>query len=364
MKKGTIISAVFLVIGSFSFGQGVYSYFRPVDLDDGWNTGHLPSRDVDTTGIVHLFDQLRSSQHQIHGILLVKNNQLIIEAYFDTYAANRQHDLRSATKSITSLLMGIAVDQGFVASVDEPVFRYLPNLVPGKNRDARKSQITIRHLLTMATGLDCNDWDQHSEGQEDKVYRKKDWLQYFLDLPMIAEPGQGSYYCTMAQVLAMEVISQASGMPIDEFAERYLFGPLNIRNVSWGHTSRKEVIASGKRLYMTPRDMAKIGQLVLNGGQWDGKQLISEKWIKEATSVQTNISGFDYGFLWWIIPFETDETTLLARAATGNGGQYILVYPEAELVAVFTGGAYNSQDDKLPLMIMKEVFLPAFGTEK
>ena len=230
--------------------------------------------------------------------------------------------------------------------------------------DERKQQITIRHLLTMSSGLDCNDWDKQSKGQEDKVYKKRDWLQYTLDLPMMNNPGEVSNYCSMGVVMIAEIISQASGMSIDQFAEEYLFKPLSISNVSWGHTSKKEVMPSGKRLYMTPRDMAKIGQLTLNKGKWNGQQIISEKWVEESTMAVTKISGVDYGYLWWNIPFKQNEKTITSIVATGNGGQYILILPELDLVAIFTGGAYNSQEDKLAFAIMKDVFLPTFGSKE
>ena len=135
-------------------------------------------------------------------------------------------------------------------------------------------------------------------------------------------------------------------------------------NVSWGHTSNKEIISSGKRLYMTSRDMAKIGQLILNNGKWNEKQVVSEKWIKESTAPKTKITGIDYGYLWWNIPFKAKEKMIVSKVATGNGGQYIMVLPELDIVAVFTGGAYNSQEDKLPFAIMTDIFLPTFITKE
>jgi len=233
-----------------------------------------------------------------------------------------------------------------------------------KNIDERKEKITIKHLLTMSSGLDCNDWDKKSKGQEDKVYKKKDWLQYTLNLPMVNEPGTVSNYCSMGAVLIAEIISQASGMTIDKFAEQYLFKSLGINNVSWGHTSNKKIIPSGKRLYMTSRDMAKIGQLILNKGKWNEKQIVSKKWIEESTTPKTKITGIDYGYLWWNIPFKANEKIFISKTALGNGGQYIMVLPELDMVAVFTGKAYNSQEDKLPFSIMTDIILPTFTTKK
>ncbi len=364
MKNIVTLIIIALFIGGFCYGQDSYIYSQPKDLGDGWKTNDLKSQNVDTTLIYKMFSQLKERDNKIHSVLLAKRDQIIIEEYFKGHNADQKHDLRSVTKSIRSILMGIAIDKGFVDNVDDPIFKYLKNLRPKKNIDERKDKITIRHLLTMSSGLDCNDWDKKSQGQEDKVYKKKDWLQYTLDLPMVNEPGIVSNYCSMGTVLIAEIICQASGMTIDKFADQYLFNPLGINNVSWGHTSNKEIIPSGKRLYMTPRDMAKIGQLILNKGEWNGKQIVSEKWIEDSTMPKTKITGIDYGYLWWNIPFKAKEKVFISKAATGNGGQYIMVLPELDMVAVFTGGAYNSQEDKLPFAAMTDIFLPTFTTKE
>ncbi|RMZ50309.1 class C beta-lactamase-related serine hydrolase [Flavobacteriaceae bacterium PRS1] len=364
MKNIAVLNFFILLISTLCYGQNTYEYSQPRNLEDGWKTTNLESQNVDTTRIYQLFNQIQNGKNKLHSVLLIKNNQIVIEEYFNGHSVNKQHDLRSVTKSIRSILLGIAIDKGFIDNIDDPISKYLKSPIPTKNLDERKDKITIRHLLTMSTGLDCNDWDKNSKGQEDKVYRKKDWLQYTLNLPMVNEPGTVSNYCSMSVVLLVEIISQASGITIDEFAKRFLFNPLGVSNVSWGHTSNKEIISSGKRLYMTSRDMAKIGQLILNNGKWNEKQVVSEKWIKESTAPKTKITGIDYGYLWWNIPFKAKEKMIVSKVATGNGGQYIMVLPELDIVAVFTGGAYNSQEDKLPFAIMTDIFLPTFITKE
>ncbi|WP_241507254.1 serine hydrolase domain-containing protein [Aquimarina sediminis] len=363
--KNKIVLILFIVfISSFSYGQNSYKYTQPTLLNDGWETNSLKSLDIDSTRIYQLFNQLQNGKHKIHSALLIKNNQVIIEEYFGNNNAGMQHDLRSVSKSIRSILLGIAIDKGIIDNIDDPITKYLKNPVAKKNLDTRKDKITIRHLITMSTGLDCNDWDKNSKGQEDKVYKKKDWLQYTLDLPMINDPGTVSDYCSMGVLLMSEIISQASGMTIDKFAQEHLFRPLDINNVSWGHTANKKVIPSAKRINMTPRDMAKIGKLILQEGLWNDQQIVSKKWIEEATTPKTKITGIDYGFLWWNIPFRLDNNVYTSKTATGNGGQYIIVFPKLSIIAVFTGGAYNSQEDKLPFAIIKDVFLPAFALQE
>ncbi len=364
MKNITTLLILIVSINSFCYGQDTYTYFQPKELGDGWKTNNLKSQNIDTTLIYKLFNQIKNRENKIHSVLLIKNDQLIIEEYFKGHSANQPHDLRSTTKSIRSILMGIAIDKGFIDSINDPISKYLKSPIPKKNLDPRKEKITIKHLLTMSSGLDCNDWNKKSKGQEDKVYKKKDWLQHTLNLPMVNEPGTVSNYCSMGVVLLAEIISQASGMTIDKFAEQYLFNPLDINNVNWGHTSNKKIIPSGKRLYMTSRDMAKIGQLILNKGKWNEKQIVSKKWIEESTLPKTKITEIDYGYLWWNIPFKTNKKVFISKAALGNGGQYIMVLPELDMVAIFTGGAYNSQEDKLPFAIMTDIILPTFNNER
>ncbi|MRI01687.1 serine hydrolase [Kriegella sp. EG-1] len=364
MRNISIHLILALLINSFCFSQEKYNYKQPIKLNDGWKANNLLAKGIDTTHIHNLFNKVKNKDNKLHSVLIIKNNELIIEEYFNGTNINKPHDLRSATKSIQSILMGIAIDQGYIENINDPIFKYLKRPIPNKNLDLRKSKITIKHLLTMSSGLDCNDWDKSSKGQEDKVYKKKNWLQYTVNLPIINDPGTVSNYCSMGAILIAEIISQASGMTIIEFAKKYLFNPLEIKNLSWEHTSKGEIIPSAKRLYMTSRDMAKIGQLVLNQENWNEDQIISKKWIDEATSPKTKISGINYGYFWWNISFKVHENNIVSKVATGNGGQYIMIFPDLELVAVFTGGAYNSQEDKIPFAIMQEIILPTLTKSK
>ena len=358
MTKQLLI-IIILFSSRLGWSQDLYEYHQPNSLNDGWKVSHLDSVGIEQTRFHQLFNQLMTGDHQLHSMLIIKNNALVLEEYFNEYDATKPHDLRSVTKSIRSLLLGIAIDKGYIDSIDDPISKYLKSPIPRKNLDQRKDDITIKHLITMSTGLDCNDWDKRSKGQEDAVYRKKDWLQFTLDLPMINDPGTVSTYCSMGVVIMAEIVSRASGMTISEFAKKFLFDPLDINNIEWNHTSNKQVISSAKRLYMTSRDLAKIGQLILNQGQWNGHQIVSSQWIQESTSPKTKITGMDYGYLWWNIPFPAQNKTIVSKTATGNGGQYIMVFPELDLVAIFTGGAYNSQEDKLPFAIVKDVVIPS-----
>jgi len=353
----TFLTTLLLGMALSAFGQAEYTYKVPAQLTDGWAVDDLKANGIELALFEKFFNAIGKEKHQLHSMLLIRDNKLVMEEYFQDNDLAKRHDLRSVTKSITSLLVGIAVDKGFIKSIDDPVANYLSEFKDAKKPDVSKSKITLRHYLTMSSGMDCNDWDPKSKGQEDKLYKKKDWIQFMADLPMINEPGASSFYCTGGTILLAETIKRTSGLSLDQFAEKHLFEPMAITNISWGHTNKKKVLMSGKRLYMTPRDMAKIGQLIVNQGQWNGQQLVPENWINEISETKTQITGLDYSFLWWQLPFMKAGQRVATVCATGNGGQYIFAFPAYNLVAVFTGGAYNSPDDKLPFSIVNKVIL-------
>lgn len=355
----TLLLSILIITTLGLKAQEGFKYSEPSQLEDGWAVGSLASQDIEVDLFKKFIDALNQQEHDLHSMLVIRNNVLVFEEYFGEQEQGQQHDLRSVTKSITSLLLGIAVEKGFIKSVNDPVQNYLEEFLKAKNPDPRKESITIRDYLTMSSGMDCDDWNPKSAGQEDKLYKKKNWIQTMANLPMINEPGSVSTYCTAGTILIAEIIERSSGMSLSEFANEHLFEPMNISNVRWGHTNRKPVISSGRRLYMTPRDMAKLGQLVINKGKWGNQQLIPEAWITEIGKTKTQITGLDYSYLWWQLPFQKDGQRVETVCATGNGGQYILAFPNLNMVAIFTGGAYNSPNDKLPFSIVNKVILPA-----
>jgi CubicO group peptidase (beta-lactamase class C family) len=299
-----------------------------------------------------------ASEHGLRSMLVMRRGKLVLEAYWNGYDKNAQQDLRSATKSITSLLVGIAIDQKFVKGIDEPLRTYLGPVYP--NAAALQQSITLEDLLTMRSGLACNDRDEGSPGQEDKMYRERDWVGYFLQLPTISPSGQATHYCTGGAVALGRVISEASKRSVPTFADEFLFGPLGIKEAHWSEFDDRRQTDTGGHLFLLPRDMARIGQLVLQGGTWSGQQLLPRAWIEQSTNEHTRIDGGKpYGYLWWrlLVPYHGSHVS--AVFAGGNGGQYIFVVPELELVAVFTGGNYNSKRAQRPFQIMNKYILPA-----
>lgn len=261
--------------------------------------------------------------------VIVKNGYIVDEYYKEDYDGNSLFLLHSASKSITSALVGIAIDKGYIESVDTPIAEYFPQLA--QKDDPRWSRITVRHLLTHTSGIDCGDTEF-----EDAWRASDNWIEFVLSRPMAYEPGEVFNYSTGNTHLLTAILEQATGMTELDFGMQYLFEPMDIENVRID-TDAQGVSDGGNGIWMTPYDMAKIGLLYMNGGVWEGEQLIPQQWIEDSTSVQYDRStgSADYGYQWWVRTFGDDRFP--AFFAQGHAGQYIFVVPQIELIVVFTG---------------------------
>ena len=335
----------------------------PEELDDGLVTDSPEHVDFDMTELKLLFRRLEEegAANRVHSILIARNNKLVVEAYFNGWSADRQQDMRSATKSITSALVGIALDHDVLPSEDAFVLDFFPEYDSIRNWDERKSEIRIVDLLRMRTGLNCDDWNSNSLGHEEKMYRTFDWIKFILDLPVIVSPGSNFSYCTGAPVVLGGVIANASGKTIPEFADETLFSPLGITDYRWEFMPNRRADTGG-HLHFLPRDMLKIGMLFQNDGVWKGQQLISEEWVKRSTKPQGAAGGYLlYSYLWWNISWSIKGQSIDAYAAIGNGGQLIFVLPDLDATVVFTGNQYNENWLPSRLSIMENTILPSFN---
>jgi CubicO group peptidase (beta-lactamase class C family) len=303
----------------------------------GWRTASPESQGVDSEALAQAIDAARKGGVNIHSLLVVRNGYLVAEAYFYPYDGKRPHDLASVTKSITGTLVGQAIVDGKIPSVAQPALSFFAERKVA-NRDERKERVTVEHLLTMSSCLDCK-----SKGGEPtlwEMHTQPDWTQFMLDLAMVGEPGSNFVYCSGGMHLLSSLISRATGMNEEAYARRRLFGPLGITDIQWPVDPQKVNHGFGN-LHLLPRDMAKLGWLFLNHGKWDGKQVVPAAWVAEATRshIKTG-SARDYGYGWWIpapgglVPFE----------ASGRGGQQISVIPAKNAVIVFNGGGFNTAE--------------------
>ncbi len=294
--------------------------------------------------------------HDLHSMLILRNGKVAFEEYYNGHSADNPHDIRSATKSITALLAGIAIARGDLPSVDAPMMDYLASAYPDADD---KADITVGDLLTMSSGMDCDDGDRQTRGQEDRMYRSKDWTAYFLALDRAYPPGDSTRYCTGGVVALGEVIAQATGSDFAAFADDALFRPLGITNYRWARYDDGRKVDTGGHLLLTPQAMAKIGLLVLQNGQWNGEQIVPAEWIAQATTARTRINGSSYGYLWWSDTVHYGDRTVDIVWASGNGGQTIFLAPEFDLAAVFTAGYYNSDRTRVVFELFSNGVLPA-----
>ncbi len=341
-----------------------YRYRVPAPRQDGLDVGGARAEGFDLGRLEELVGAVRTEAYpNVHSALLWRGGRLVFEEYFYGYGVDRPHQLRSATKSVVSLLVGIALDAGLIRSEAEPVAALLhwdPSNDP--HPDARKARITLADLLSMRSGLACDDWDPTSPGNEERLDSTADWVRSAMALPMIADPGTWPRYCSAGSHAAGRIVETASGRDLLDFCQARLFGPLGISGVRWPHAPVAANAATFGQLYLRPRDMLKLGILVLREGVWRGRRVVSREWVDRSTSPLTRIGSRRYGYLWWRQRFHldapgggTDVDTILA---SGNGGQKIYVAPALDLVAVFTGGNYNSDEDTPPNAIMGSVLLP------
>lgn len=332
-----------------------YKYSIPYSAQSEIPVSSLETEGLDEELITQMTDLIIKEKYKrIDGILILRNNKLVYENYFHGYTNEIPHNIYSAGKSLTSILIGIAIDKGFIKDINAPIIPLLPEYQSFKNPDIRKDKITIEHLLNMSSGLSCDDWYQHTEEQ---MQKSDDWVKYTLDLPIVNEPGTHGSYCTGCPVTLGRIIENQSGLTLEEFANKYLFGPLNITNYKW-HIMPDGKASGGGLIFLRPRDMAKIGLLMLNDGLWNSEQIVSKEWIQLSSLNKIKLPGpFDgYGNLWWKQKFENNIESYFAD---GNGGQQIFIIPSKELIIVFTSGNQNTSIGLQNFQIVNNYILSA-----
>jgi CubicO group peptidase (beta-lactamase class C family) len=342
-----IIPLVIIVITSFNY----FSTNRITQDSKDWSISTPEAENMSPD----LLEKMRENMHEerlpVDSVIIIRNGCIVMEEYpSSSIPSSTKRKLYSATKSITSALIGIAIQEGYIEGVDQKIIDYFPDkTIADKDR---RQMITIKHLLTMTGGY---EWG--NDGTGSGMRNSADPVQYVLDKPMVQDPGNVYNYGDGSPFLLGAIIYEVTGMTVLEFAEKYLFTPLNITDVSWESSGDQYFAASG--LWMRPRDMAKIGQLFLNYGKWGEKQVISQDWITESTETHVSGQGFmaganfdvdGYGYLWWTYP----ESGVYY--ASGMYEQRIYVCPELDLVAVFT--SHNDGAEVTPRLLFHYI-LPA-----
>ena len=300
-----------------------FSGFEPEASEDGWELSTPEAEGLDPARIEEVYQHLFSEDlyPTIRSLLIVRHGRLVAEGYSrDSLDRDRFHNVQSVTKSITSLLVGIARGERLLGSLDTPLYDLMPEYF---DADLRKRAITVRDVLTMKTGLEFDN----EEDTGRFLYSSGSSVRNVLGRPLVSEPGSSFYYHDANPQLASGLLHELTGVAPEVYAEEHLFGPLGIRDYQWEkHGDGLNYGAFG--LWLRPRDMAKIGQLMLQNGRWEGRQVVPSDWIEESTRVYAN---GDYGLYWWV-----NEENRVFRAS-GAGGQIIFVDKPNDLVIVFTG---------------------------
>jgi len=329
--------------------KATYNYRTPERANDGWDIGDLASLGTNAVDLLTQgMNELRDNRYpETHSILMIHKGELLLEGYFPGSNSNGQfiewdrttrHEIQSASKSFRSMLIGIAIERGFIEGVDQPLFSFFPEYEQ-YNDEESKGRITLEHMLTMSSGLAWVEWAAPfgtPTNNLSQMYSQpaNTWVPYVLSRPMAFEPGSTFVYNTGASLMLDDIIAASIDTDLGVFNRLYY------SNLVEGGATTNPNAAT-----MTPRDMARMGQVFVNGGYWKENQVISEEWIERSVTpefIGASTSGGDYGYQWWSQDFGGGKHH--AWLASGNGGQYVFVFNELDLVVVSTGGNFGSSD--------------------
>jgi len=362
---------------------------KPTDLHDGWTVAAPDQEGLDPTLICGIGPRLEAlKEANAHGVVIARHGRLVYERYFTgkdwrqgmslgnvsfgmslgdvNFDAATKHDMRSVSKSVTSLLVGIAFDRGLLTDLDAQVFSFFPEYEA--LRTPEKDRITLRHLLTMSSGLAWNETTVPSTDPSNTYVQMEEAPRadhYLLAQPLAVQPGEVFNYNTGTANLLGLILRKVSGKRLDAFAKETLFDPLGIADWDWDDAAGFNP-AGGSGLRLRPRDLAKIGQLVLEHGKWHGRQIVSSSWIEDSTTPRLSGKGvmFDqpegitsYGYLWWLgrSPPEHPERGMIVGA--GDGGQRIVILPSLGAVVVTTAGLYGDKATGLTALTTLNAFV-------
>ncbi len=323
-------------------------------------TGKPEDVGFDRQIITELIDSIKSGFYpNRHSLLIFKDGKLVLEEYFSGKDENWGddigiikhndtvlHDMRSVSKSVVSACIGIAIAQGKIKSVDQPVFDFFEDYNQYKNEG--REELTIRHLLTMTSGLKWNEdvpYD-NPENSEIQMIQSGDGIGFVLSRELLAKPGTVWNYNGGTTELLAELIQRVSGKNIHEFATAYLFKPIGIEKSEWTISPSTNSPAAASGLRLTSRDMLKFGMLYHNDGKYGEEQIIPENWIQESFKSDLELPFGGYGFQFWIYNFDVNGNQLKIPTAVGNGDQRIYIDKENNLIVVTTAGNYNKWDIK------------------
>ncbi len=348
-----------------------YAY-RPPERDrDGWRTGSLAGAGLDESRVASLVQKIIDTDPRpqtaplVQGLLIARHGKLVLEEYFYGFDRERPHDIRSGGKTFASVLAGIAIARGAKFGPGTPVYSLFPEYAPFGNPDPRKAHMTVEHLMTMTSGFACDEnGDENAPGNEDKMQAQTaqpDWYRFMLDLPLSAAPGEAFTYCTGAVNLVGGIVARATGIWIPAFFDRSIAVPLRMGIYHMNLMPTGEGYLGGGT-HIRPRDWMKLGQLYLDGGTWNGKRIVPKTWVEASTAPHPMSAHGTDGYDWHRNEIHLGSRVFQEYDASGNGGQFLMVIPELDLVVLFTAGNYQNfgvwrhfRDELLPQYILAAV---------
>jgi CubicO group peptidase (beta-lactamase class C family) len=312
-----------------------------------------------------------STSLKIQSLLIARHGHLVLEEYFYGFDEDRVHDMRSAGKTFATVLVGLAKERGAKLTPQTPIYPLFKQYSSFANWDDRKAKITLRDVMTMTAGNACDDNNDDSPGNEDRMQsdeKQRDWYKYSLDLPMLKDPGgEDAVYCSGDLNLVGGAVAAATHRWLPEFFDETLARPLQFGRYYLNLMPDGQAYMGGGA-YLRPRDQLKLGQLYLDGGLWNGKRIVSKEWVGESTSVHSHFDPkyslgqqHEYGYGWHINDLKSGAKTYRAFAAGGNGGQFVIVVPDLDLVVGITGGSYGEFDQwyRWELELVPQFIIPA-----
>jgi CubicO group peptidase (beta-lactamase class C family) len=330
-----------------------------------WPISTLEEQGLDSKRLAELVDLIRAGERfpRLHCLLIIRHGYLVVEEYFNNWQADGLHTLQSVSKSFTSALVGMAIAKGEFKGVDEKVLDFFPDIRGIANMDERKASIRLKDLLTMRSGTDYHE--RGPDSPHEQLNRLlKGWDKFYLDRPMLRQPGTEFLYDSGGVILLSAILKNRTGMHAHEYADRFLFKPLRIEKKFWLRNLEGQTHAGGG-LALAARDTAKFGLLYLKNGKWADEQVVPEEWVRESfrMHVDLTIKGqppSGYGYLWWILaPDPRGNGRQYVYAARGRFGQYIFIVPEHDMVVVVNGDAKSAADQNRPIEFLYDNILIA-----